>query len=150
MVRNNTDAPMMEITCAQCGARLGVKFLALEARSSDDQETIIDTPVRHSKNYRLRTSGMEYRLREGENTIGRQATSSEATVQIATDSRKMSRMHAKIVVLPAVDGRAILSNWHNKNATSVNGRSVSENAQVPLRHGDRITMGDVELIFEEF
>lgn len=149
-VKNVTDAPVMEITCAQCGARLGVKFLALTARPSDDQETIIDAPRRPSKQYRLRVNGMEYRLMEGENSIGRQASTSEASVQIATESRKMSRMHAKIEVLPAVDGRAVLSNWHNKNTTSVNGRPVGENAQVPLHHGDRILMGDVEMIFEEF
>lgn len=147
-VRNTTGQPVMEVTCQQCDARLAVRFLALERQPADDQETILDLKPAAHRGYCLKLAGQSYPLAQGMNIIGRMATSSEATVQIMTDSRKMSRMHARIDVLPTSSHQALLSNWHNKNATSVNGQPLDEGGTVTLKPGDRVMMGDVELVFD--
>ena len=148
-VRNVTGQPVMEVTCQQCGARLSVKFLSLINQPDDDQETILDLKPASRKTFCLKNAGRNYRLTSGMNSIGRMAPSSEASVQIVTDSRKMSRMHACIDVKENGESKAVLSNWHNKNATSVNGMPVVEGNLVTLHPGDHVMMGDVEMIFDE-
>lgn len=151
-VSNQTGATAMEVTCPQCAARLRVKFLAVQQQPNfDDQETQLDIPpIPQVKRFRLNVGGTTYNLQSGQNTIGRMATSSEASLQIATDSRKMSRMHARIVVYQTEDSHAVLSNWHNKNTTAVNDVAVNESDNIVLHPGDKITMGDVNMTFEAY
>lgn len=132
-VRTTTGQPVKEVTCTCCGARLGVKFLSLVK----------------PKQFFLRHGGTDYPLNEGQNTIGRMASTSEATVQIATDSKKISRMHAVITVSQADGQQAVLSNWHNKNSTAVNGCTIGDGDSIVLHNGDKVMMGDVELTFIE-
>jgi DNA-binding winged helix-turn-helix (wHTH) protein len=73
----------------------------------------------------------------GENVIGRAA---DAAVSVA--SSKVSRRHARILV---ERGRATLEDLGSRNGTLLGDRRVD--APVELRHGDRIVIGPVELIF---
>jgi hypothetical protein len=76
-------------------------------------------------------------LVQGENVIGRAA---DATISVA--SSKISRRHARVVV---ERGRATLEDLGSKNGTFLGERRVE--APIELRHGDRIVIGPVELIF---
>lgn len=150
-VKNATGVPVMEVRCQQCGARLQVKFLSLMRQSANRQTDEYDLRPTPLRRYRLMLMGMEYKLHEGMNTIGRLSDSSEASVQVVTGSRKMSRMHARINVSRSErESRVELSNWQNKNATIVNGVLLCDDDSVRLYHGDHLMMGDVEMIFEEY
>lgn len=72
-------------------------------------------------------------------SIGR---SSEADIQI--EDRYASSIHAR--VYPA-GGGFILEDMRSTNGTLLNGQVVED--EVALTHGDRIGIGDTELIFEE-
>ena len=94
--------------------------------------------------------GASYQLCSGINTIGRKATSSSASVQIATDDRTMSRSHAIIEVRNA-GGQIlhILRNGANKNPSYLNGSVIGQKDQLILNNGDRIKMGNTELTFKK-
>ncbi len=93
--------------------------------------------------------GRTYQLCMGINTVGRQASSSTATVQIVTNDRTMSRSHAIIEVRNA-GGKTvhILRNGTNKNPSYLNGTVIGLQDQLVLNNGDRILMGSTELTFK--
>jgi len=76
-------------------------------------------------------------LAPGENVIGRAA---EALISVA--SPKVSRRHARILV---AGGRATLEDLDSKNGTYLGGRRIEGPQE--LKHGDRITVGPVLLVF---
>lgn len=71
-------------------------------------------------------------------SIGR---SSEADIRI--DDRYASSIHAR--VFPAAGG-FILEDMRSTNGTTLNGQLIE--GEAALEHGDRIGIGDTELIFE--
>jgi predicted component of type VI protein secretion system len=71
-------------------------------------------------------------------SIGR---SSDADIRI--DDRYASSIHAR--VYPAAGG-FILEDMRSTNGTTLNGHSID--GEAALEHGDRIAIGDTELIFE--
>ncbi len=95
-------------------------------------------------------NGVSYPLRTGNNIVGRQASTSQATVQIATIDRFMSRSHVTITVsqFPDGTGKAVLSNYHNKNMTWINGTPIQMGEGIVLSPGDRITMGETTVEFQ--
>ena len=94
--------------------------------------------------------GATYQLAVGINTIGRKASSSTASVQIATDDRTMSRNHAVIEVRYA-GGQLlhILKNGANKNPSYLNNALVNQGDQLILNNGDRLKMGNTILTFKK-
>lgn len=113
-------------------------------------ETRIDSASRPAVGVLVDNMGRTYALRPGINTIGRKASSSAATVQIATDDRTMSRSHAVIEVSNA-GGKTIhiLRNGANKNPSYMNGVLIGQQDQLVLNNGDRIKMGSTELTFKK-
>lgn len=99
---------------------------------------------------KLTFEGKEYPLSEGQNIVGRQGTTSKATVQIETADRYMSRQHCSITVSTLPDGtkKAVLSNYQNKNLTSVDGQEIETGDEIRLTNGDRITMGHTTVTFK--
>ncbi len=93
--------------------------------------------------------GRTYQLYMGINTIGREAGSSTASVQITTDDRTMSRSHA-IIDVSYAGGKTIhiLRNGANKNPSYLNGTVIGPQDQLVLNHGDRLRMGNTELTFK--
>lgn len=83
--------------------------------------------------------------------IGRKATTSQATVQIATDDRYMSRQHLAIQVIKASTDkvRVVVSNYHNKNASYVNGQLLNEGDQLILTEGSIIKMGNTTVVYHQ-
>lgn len=99
---------------------------------------------------KLTFEGNDYPLEEGQNIVGRKGTTSKATVQIATKDRYMSRQHCSIKVTTLPDGtkKAVLSNYQNKNLTSVDGQEIETGDEIRLTNGDRVTMGHTTVVFK--
>ncbi len=118
-------------------------------QNGSGDETRIESASRPMVGVLVDNMGRSYALRSGINTIGRKASSSSASVQIATDDRTMSRSHAIIEVNNA-GGKTIhiLRNGANKNPSYMNGSLIGQQDQLILNNGDRIKMGNTELIFK--
>ena len=112
-------------------------------------ETRIGSALRPAVGVLVDNMGRTYQLRSGINTIGRKASSSAASVQIATEDRTMSRSHAIIEVSNAGGKQIhILRNGANKNPSYLNGSLIGQQDQLILNNGDRIKMGNTELTFK--
>ena len=113
--------------------------------------TQLVTPAqKNSSNARLVFDDQPYFLEEGQNIVGRKGNTSTATVQIATDDRYMSRQHCSITITTLPDGskKAVLSNYKNKNLTSVDGQEIETGDAIRLFNGNRITMGHTTVTFK--
>lgn len=100
---------------------------------------------------KLLYGGDIYKLEEGQNIVGRKGETSKATVQIATADRYMSRQHCSITVTTLPDGtkKAVLSNYQNKNLTSIDGQPIETGDAIRLTDGDSITMGHTTITFKQ-
>lgn len=96
-----------------------------------------DLPARAPTACSLTWGSREFRLREGENVIGR-----DASVEILIDSQVVSRRHARITL---ASGVAQVEDLGSKNGTSVGGEPLSSPRE--LANGDIITIGDFEFRF---
>jgi pSer/pThr/pTyr-binding forkhead associated (FHA) protein len=172
-VRNSKDEAVKIITCPQCHTQLRVTFkeqpqipLGGEtqyvlggdkkgetqyAGSGADGGATELLSSSLSKHPRLIFQNQSYALAKGVNTVGRKASTSTATVQIATSDRYMSRSHVRINVVKLLDGsiKVILCNDKNKNLTSVKGQPLQDGDEIILSNGDEIKMGDTLLIYKE-
>ena len=99
---------------------------------------------------RLTYGGKDYPLKEGQNIVGRQGTTSMATVQIETADRYMSRQHCSITVSTLPDGtkKVVLRNYQNKNQTTVDGQPIENDNTIRLTDGNSITMGHTTVTFK--
>ena len=173
-VQNSKNELVKQITCPKCKAVLQVKFPPqqepLEAKTyyappkqpvADNGATqlasssygatqlVTDTP-KISTSAKLLYDGISYPLEEGQNIIGRKGNTSKATIQIATDDRYMSRQHCSINVTTLPDGtkKAVLSNYQNKNLTSIDGQPIETGDAIRLTEGNSITMGHTTITFK--
>ena len=99
---------------------------------------------------KLTFGGKDYPLQEGQNIVGRKGTTSKATVQIETADRYMSRQHCSITVSTLPDGtkKAVLSNYQNKNLTTIDGQPIETGDSIRLTDGNSITMGHTTVTFK--
>ena len=99
---------------------------------------------------KLSFGGKDYPLKEGQNIVGRQGQTSKATVQIETADRYMSRQHCSITVSTLPDGtkKAVLSNYQNKNLTTIDGQPIETGDTIRLTNGNSITMGHTTVTFK--
>lgn len=112
--------------------------------------TVLGAPTKATATARLTFGGKVYPLQEGPNIVGRQATTSKATVQIETADRYMSRQHCIINVSTLSDGskKAVLGNYQNKNSTTINGQLINMGDEIRLADGNSITMGHTTVTFK--
>lgn len=173
-VQNSKNELVKQITCPKCKAVLQVKFPPqqepLEAKTyyappkqpvADNGATqlagsgygatqlVTDTP-KISTSAKLLYDGISYPLEEGQNIIGRKGNTSKATIQIATDDRYMSRQHCSVTVTTLPDGtkKVVLSNYQNKNLTSIDGQPIETGDTIRLTDGNSITMGHTTIKFK--
>lgn len=173
-VQNSKNELVKQITCPKCKAVLQVKFPPqqepLEAKTyyappkqpvADNGATqlagsgygatqlVTDTP-KISTSVKLLYDGISYPLEEGQNIIGRKGNTSKATIQIATDDRYMSRQHCSVTVTTLPDGtkKVVLSNYQNKNLTSIDGQPIETGDTIRLTDGNSITMGHTTIKFK--
>lgn len=99
---------------------------------------------------KLTFEGKDYQLEEGQNIVGRHGQTSKATVPIETADRYMSRQHCSITVTTLPDGtkKAVLSNYQNKNLTTVDGLEIETGDAIRLTDGSSITMGHTTVTFK--
>lgn len=146
LVKNSKGENTKQIVCPQCMASIQVVFDAQEQivhdGENDEALTKIVSPSYKSA-FVLTCNGATYRLKQGENTIGRWSSHSPASITIRTNDMYMSRFHAiiRIITLPNGDTRATISNGRNKNATFVNNIVLQQGDEIYLNDGDEITMG---------
>lgn len=173
-VKNSKNEVVKHITCPVCGAPLQVNFppqqeplvahtvivppqpnptsdgtTVLGGTSSGS--TVLASPQQATgKSLKLEYNGNESPLVEGQNIVGRQASTSKASIQLPTSDRYMSRQHCCIQVSTLPDGskKAVLSNYKNKNATLINGSAIQDGDQIRLQDGDQIAMGHTTVTFK--
>lgn len=111
---------------------------------------LVTGPSKTLTSAKLMYGGACYPLEEGQNIVGRKGNTSGASVQIATDDRYMSRQHCCITVTTLPDGtkKAVLSNYMNKNLTSVDGQEIETGDAIRLTDGNSITMGHTTITFK--
>ena len=91
-VTNPNGQDIILINCPQCQAKLRVQF--------NTGETVLEESSSDKKKIgSLSCKGIKYPLQLGLNTIGRKSNKSTATIQIDTDDRSVSRVHAEIEVV---------------------------------------------------
>ena len=114
--------------------------------------TQLATPKEKTQSSRARLvfEDHPYFLEEGQNIIGRKGNTSKADVQISTDDRYMSRQHCSITITTLPDGtkKAVLSNYQNKNLTTIDGQEIEKGDAIRLVNGNRITMGHTTVVFK--
>ena len=173
-VANSKNETVKQITCPKCQAVLQVKFppqqAPLEAETyyapkkptvdsgatqlagSSYGATQLATPKEKAQSCRARLvfEDKPYYLEEGQNIIGRKGNTSKADIQIATDDRYMSRQHCSITITTLPDGtkKAVLSNYQNKNLTTIDGQEIETGDAIRLVNGNRITMGRTTVVFK--
>jgi len=176
-VKNSQNETVKQITCPSCKTVLQVKFQPqqepIEAKpkqptadsgktqlgnaggdtilgGSVSGSTVLGAPTKATATARLTFGGKVYPLQEGPNIVGRQATTSKATVQIETADRYMSRQHCIINVSTLFDGskKAVLGNYQNKNSTTINGQLINTGDEIRLADGNSITMGHTTVTFK--
>ena len=176
-VKNSKNEEVKQITCPSCNATLQVKFelqdAPLEAKTycaPPKQETadngatqlagngygatMLATPKEKIEkvidNASLVFDDKSYVLLEGQNIVGRKGNTSKATIQIATEDRYMSRQHCSITVTTLLDGtkKAVLSNYQNKNQTTIDGQPIETGDEIRLTDGNSITMGHTTMTFK--
>ena len=173
-VKNSQNEAVKQIACPSCKTALKVNFPPeqepVEAKTyyapskqkpADNGETqlaagnygatqlVTDMP-KAKATAKLLFGGQNYPLEEGQNIVGRKGNTSKATVQIATDDRYMSRQHCSITVTSLPDGtkKAVLSNYQNKNLTSIDGQEINTGDAIRLTDGNSITMGHTTVTFK--
>ena len=174
-VTNSKNEQVKQIICPKCQAVLQVKFppqqapLEAETFIATPKKPIVDsgatqlagsslgatqlvTPKEMSKecNARLVFEDQPYFLEEGRNIVGRKGTTSKATIQIATEDRYMSRQHCSLTITTLPDGtkKAVLSNYQNKNLTTIDGQEIGTGDAIRLVNGNRIKMGHTTVVFK--
>lgn len=171
-VKNSKNEAVKLITCPQCKAPLRVRFQPqqpLEVETvlpgcqpaqqrvapQNDGETLLGgrrtASGPSSATACLVLADQQYVLRQGANTVGRKAQTSQATLQLPVSDPYMSRHHLQITVsvLPNGKLKAVISNDRNKNITSINGVELPHDEAIVLSNGDRIVMGKTTVVYQE-
>lgn len=126
------------------------RYVGQSSNVNPDETVLAGKQTVASPGY-LSFGGQKYPLEFGNNVIGRKASSSQATVQIATDDRYMSRQHLIINVIKVSTDkvRVAASNYHNKNASYMNGQLLNEGDQLILTNGSTIKMGNTTVVYHQ-
>lgn len=169
-VKNSKNEAVKLIHCPQCKVPLQVKFGTAPVEDNGKTRPVNDGDTHkthllnekssssnssddtlHRQTPYLECNGQRYKLAMGINIVGRKASTSNATVQIDTNDRYMSRMHARIQIslLPTGQIRATITNERNMNTTLLNEQPLSDNDVMILTKGSRIQMGDTTVIYTE-
>ena len=135
---------ILMITCSNpsCGAKIRVRF--------DTGETIIAQKKNAATvpGY-LSYGGNHYELHEGRNTVGRNNSKHEASIEFETADRSMSRVHSLLEVVRTKSGRVkvIVSDLRSVDKialmpTLVDDDPLVDDDRLVLEDGDTIQMGE--------
>ena len=154
------------VQCPECRTQLIVKprpqsGSKASASGDDAERTEIAAPrkpaaptmprlVCEDADYPMPVSQSTYVLRSGINSIGREKSSSRASLQIHTNNRTVSGNHIIINLIPLKAGgfRAELRLWENKNKTTLQGRPMVPGDVYELFDGFVIGVNTLRMRFE--
>jgi serine/threonine protein kinase len=105
--------------------------------SSSDSVPRLRSELREANLFVVTSDGLEYPLREGRVTIGR-----ETGNDIVLPVRQVSRHHAQVHCSPSV---CSIMDLRSTNGTFVNGLAIPPRTQQPIRAGDVLQIGTVML-----
>ena len=101
---------------------------------------------------RVMQTGQICELRVGSQVLGRLAKTGTADMQIGSDKYNdeyMSRRHVQIDVVRTRYGlEHHLVEIGSKNIIQLNGKNIMRGDVIILKFGDRLTLGETEVIFE--
>lgn len=145
-VRNSLREDVKVIVCPQCRARLKVVF---HQPDTNRGQTILPLQMLSKGVPTLCFDDHDYKLHDGLNTIGRQATTSDADIQIETSDMLMSRQHAIIEYRHLEGGffQCVIGNDKNKNVTMVNNHPLTDGDRILLYDGDTVQLGNTKMTF---
>lgn len=157
-VKNSQSESVKQIVCPNCKSQLKVSFSEscndgatqyFGGSSAEDTMYFGGGDKQSASECWLVCNDTKYGLKTGDNIVGRQASTSQATIQIACGDRYMSRQHIRITVtrVSLTQYRAVLSNYHNKNATCVDGQPVADGDLILLNDGDKIKIGNTTITY---
>lgn len=143
-VAKSEDSPTGQMATPPPGLAAGSGVAPGSGRSHVNEEELPTQTIKISLRGRLLLKGegipfTEFELKRMATTLGRQ----EGNDILLLDG-KVSRRHADII---SVGGKTVLVDLGSANGTFLNGRRLTPNEQANLQHGDKIMLGDVELIF---
>jgi class 3 adenylate cyclase len=78
--------------------------------------------------------------------VGRECAGVEESQRLIIDDEAVSRDHLELRLEPELGAAYVLD--VSANGTRVNGARIERATLVPLTHGDRLQIGDTELVFE--
>lgn len=151
IIRQTKNWAGKTLTCPSCGkGAFFEEFEKVETRQKLPGNTElpsqkVGTPVLIDD-----TTGNEYKLNVGVNSVGRDAKTCKADIRIVTSDFSISRMHAYISVYQTKSGsvRCGISNAENKFPTLVNGEKVEKDDVISIKPGDKITMAGSDFHIE--
>lgn len=97
------------------------------------------------------TEDQKFVIGDGVHTIGRQSQPAQATIQLKTKDRLVSRRHCEIKGVPDADGdniNFIIRDLESKNKVYVNGNILENREAIYLNDKDIIKLGVTEIRFE--
>lgn len=150
-VTNPKGEPELMIKCPNptCGVKLRVRF--------DTGETIMASKKGAATvpGY-LTWDGHCYALSEGRNTIGRSSSTHEASIEIATSDKSVSRQHCLLEAIRLKNGRVkvVASDMRTaekiaQKPTMVYDEPLAQEDRLVLEDGDTIEIGDQTLRFHQ-
>ncbi len=148
------DPEQPETAAVRCPVCKKVSFFTAWRRIADDdpQTQLPDDNINRTLGRLVAVStNTTYPLQIGRNVVGRKASGSAAHVQIACESRRMSREHLVVEVKNEL-GKGLVHylslNKAQVNATYVDSMKLEYGDRVILRHNTMIHLPDMDLRFE--
>lgn len=155
-VRNSQNEEVKIIHCPQCKMALRVRFQRqvdepMDAEThipglSEDNDTVIAGLGSSAGKAFIVCDGRKYELREGDNIVGRKASTTTADVQLAVTDRYISRLNA-IVKVRKTGGNLLvtIANYKNQNPIKVGAVTLLNDDELVLENGNEFTMGQTKM-----
>ena len=139
--------------CPTCGETSPFGNFSIIKTQKEKTETNIKNkqePIIKPGLIKLSGSSMTFNLVQGQNIIGRNASSSNATIKIQPENKRLSREHLVIDVHKRANGYVHMASLYKEqvNTTSINNEQLHFGDSIILNDGDIINLPDVNLTFK--
>lgn len=110
-------------------------------------------PVKRSAGrFRIVQTNQFIELKPGHHSIGRSSNPARASIMIGSpvySDPYMSRCHVELDIISSPAGQQHRLKDLGKNTTKLNGKEIPQGSIVILKFGDKITLGQTDLILED-
>lgn len=158
-VKNVEGIEKKNLKCPVCGERspfTQFKKVAPQKATEDLGTDITSGPVAESRSSQPgmlvnQASSERYQLVEGSNIIGREASTSQASVRFPSDLRQISREHA-VIDVKLIPGKGYVHTLHlykaGVNTTLLNGNELVYPEKIRLKDGDMLEFPGIKVCFK--